>query len=565
MLSHGGKLVERIASLKEKQEILKNAHEFKTLTLNEEKIKDVKNIARGVYSPLKGFLREDDFEKVVSEMRLSDGTVWPIPIVLDISEEDRKRIKNEKDILLINSFGEPVALLENIKIYSYNKDFFAQNVFDTKDKSHPGVQDVYKMGEFLVGGDIKLLDDDRYPFPEYNFSPREVRKIFGQRGWKKIASFQTRNVPHRGHEFLQKTALEEVDGLFIQPVIGEKKIGDFKDEYILISYEILINRYYPKDKVLLGILPLKMRYAGPRETLFHALIHKNFGCTHFIAGRDHTGVGNFYGPSDAQKIFDNFKKEEIGINILKYPEVGYNHKKKTYTFIDESPPEERISFSGSKLREYIKLKKTPPSYLIRPEVFNFLSQSKNALVDGMYRKEQKQKGFVLWFTGLSQAGKTTVANRVYDILKKKGVKLERLDGDIVRKSISADLGFTKEDRDENIRRIMRVAKLLSQNGTGVICSFISPYKKIRDKIRKEVTNFIEVFCNCPLEVCEKRDTKGLYKKARKGEIKNFTGISDPYEPPENPEIELNTDKETIEESTAKVINYLTSRFKIYNE
>ena len=369
MLSHGGKLVERIASLKEKQEILKNAHEFKTLTLNEEKIKDVKNIARGVYSPLKGFLREDDFEKVVSEMRLSDGTVWPIPIVLDISEEDRKRIKNEKDILLTNSFGEAVALLENIKIYSYNKDFLAQNVFGTKDKSHPGVQDVYKMGEFLVGGDIKLLYDDRYPFPEYNFSPREVRKIFGQRGWKKIASFQTRNVPHRGHEFLQKTALEEVDGLFIQPVIGEKKIGDFKDEYILISYEILINRYYPKDKVLLGILPLKMRYAGPRETLFHALIHKNFGCTHFIAGRDHAGVGNFYGPFDAQKIFDNFKKEEIGINILKYPEVVYNHKKKTYTFIDESPPEERISFSGSKLREYIKLKKTPPSYLIRPEVF----------------------------------------------------------------------------------------------------------------------------------------------------------------------------------------------------
>jgi len=241
--------VERIASLKEKQEILKNAHEFKTLTLNEEKIKDVKNIARGVYSPLKGFLREDDFEKV---MRLSDGTVWPIPIVLDISEEDRKRIKNEKDILLTNSFGEPVALLENIKIYSYNKDFLAQNVFGTKDKSHPGVQDVYKMGEFLVGGDIKLLDDDRYPFPEYNFSPREVRKIFGQRGWKKIASFQTRNVPHRGHEFLQKTALEEVDGLFIQPVIGEKKIGDFKDEYILISYEILINRYYPKHKQILS-------------------------------------------------------------------------------------------------------------------------------------------------------------------------------------------------------------------------------------------------------------------------------------------------------------------------
>ncbi|MCD6575176.1 adenylyl-sulfate kinase, partial [Candidatus Aerophobetes bacterium] len=337
---------------------------------------------------------------------------------------------------------------------------------------------------------------------------------------------------------------------------GEKKIGDFKDEYILISYEILINRYYPKDKVLLGVLPLKMRYAGPREALFHALIHRNFGCTHFIAGKDHAEAGNFYGSFDAQKIFDNFKREEIGINILKHPEVVYNYKKKIYTFIDESPPEEIISFSESKVREYIKLKKIPPSYLIRPEVFNFLAQSKNALVDGMYRKEQKQKGFVLWFTGLSQAGKTTVANRVYDILKKKGVKLERLDGDIVRKSISADLGFTKEDRNENIRRVMRVAKLLSQNGTGIICSFISPYKKIRDEIRKEVNNFIEVFCNCPLEVCEKRDTKGLYKKARKGEIQHFTGISDPYEPPDNPEVELKTDRETIEESTTKVIDYL---------
>jgi len=556
MLSHGGKLVERIASFEKRQEILKNASEFKTLALNEEQIEDVRNIARGVYSPLKGFLKENDFEKVVSEMRLSNGTIWPIPIILDISEEDRKKIKNEKDILLTNSFGEPVALLENIQIYSYNKDFLAQNVFGTKDRNHPGVQDVYKMGEFLVGGDIKLLNDDRYPFPEYNFSPHEVRKIFEQRGWKKIASFQTRNVPHGGHEFLQKTALEEVDGLFIQPVIGEKKIGDFKDEYILISYEILINRYYPKDKVLLGVLPLKMRYAGPREALFHALIHRNFGCTHFIAGKDHAEAGNFYGSFDTQKIFGNFKREEIGINILKYPEVVYNYKKKIYTFIDESPPEEIISFSESKVREYIKLKKIPPSYLIRPEVFNFLAQSKNALVDGMYKKEQKQKGFVLWFTGLSQAGKTTVANRVYDILKKKGVKLERLDGDIVRKSISADLGFTKEDRNENIRRVMRVAKLLSQNGTGIICSFISPYKKIRDEIRKEVNNFIEVFCNCPLEVCEKRDTKGLYKKARKGEIQHFTGISDPYEPPDNPEVELKTDRETIEESTTKVIDYL---------
>jgi len=556
MLLHGGKQVERILSSKERQEVLKNAGEFETLVLDEEQVKDVRNIARGVYSPLTGFLREDDFQKVVSEMRLSNGTVWSIPIVLDISEKDSQKIRKEKEVLLVDRQQRPVALLKDIQIYPYQKDLFAEGVFGTKDKNHPGVDDVYRMKEFLMGGDIQLVDDSREPFPEYNFSPHHTRQIFQKRGWKKIVAFQTRNVPHRGHEFLQKTALKEVDGLFIQPVIGKKKIGDFKDEYILISYEILINRYYPKNKVFLGILPLKMRYAGPREAIFHALIRKNFGCTHFIVGRDHAGVGNFYGPFDAQNIFDEFTKDELDITILKYPEVVYNPKKKIHLFLDHCPPQERISFSGTKLREQIKSKEASPSYIIRPEVYNFLAQSRTVFVDDGYKKEAKKKGFVLWFTGLSQAGKTTVANGVHEILKEKGLKLERLDGDIVRRSLSADLGFTKEDRDENIKRVTHVAKLLSRSGTGVICSFISPYSSTRDEIRKETTNFIEVFCNCPLEVCEERDKKGLYQKARRGEIQNFTGISDPYESPESPEIELHTDIETIEESINKVINYL---------
>lgn len=556
MLPHGGKLVDRTLSSQEKQEILKNIDEFRTLALDEEQIKDLKNIARGIYSPIKGFLGEDDFQRVVSEMRLSDGTVWPIPIVLDISKRDWQRVKKGREILLTDYVGKVVALLEDIQVYSYNKDFFAKNVFGTTDKNHPGVESTYKMKEFLIGGDIKLIDESRGFFSECSFFPDETRKVFQKRGWNTVVAFQTRNVPHRGHEFLQKTALKEIDGLFIQPVIGEKKIGDFKDEYILISYEILINKYYPKEKVFLGILPLKMRYAGPREAIFHALIRKNFGCTHFIVGRDHAGIGSYYGPFDAQNIFDEFKKEEIGINILKYSEVVYYPKKRIHTFLDQCPPKERVSFSGTKLREQITLKKTLPSYIIRPEVYNFLAQSRNALVDGMYKKTSNQEGFVLWFTGLPQAGKTTVGNRVYKILKEKGLKLERLDGDIVRQSLSADLGFSKEDRDENIKRVTHVAKLLSRNGTGTICSFISPYSKTRDKIRKEVTNFIEVFCNCPLEVCEKRDQKGLYQKARRGEIQNLTGISDPYEPPEDPEIELHTDKETVEESINKVINYL---------
>jgi len=556
MLSHGGKLINRVVASSKKEGILRNIAEFKRLTLNEEQVKDVRNIARGVYSPLTGFLREDDFQKVVSEMRLSDGTVWPIPIVLDISEKDSRKTRKEKEVLLVDNQQRPVALLRDIQVYPYQKDLFAAGVFGTKDKNHPGVEDVYRMKEFLVGGDVELVDDSREPFPEYNFSPHHTRQIFQKRRWRKIVAFQTRNVPHRGHEFLQKTALKEVDGLFIQPVIGKKKIGDFQDEYILISYEILINRYYPKNKVFLGILPLKMRYAGPREAIFHALIRKNFGCTHFIVGRDHAGVGNFYGPFDAQNIFDEFTKDELGITILKYPEVVYNSKKKIHLFLDHCPPRERVSFSGTKLREQIKSKKAPPSYIIRPEVYSFLAQSRSVFVDDGYKKGAKKKGFVLWFTGLSQAGKTTVANGVHKVLKDKGLKLERLDGDIVRRSLSADLGFTKEDRDENIKRVTHVAKLLSRSGTGVICSFISPYSNTRDKIRKETTNFIEVFCNCPLEICEKRDKKGLYQKARRGEIQNFTGISDPYESPENPEIELNTDIEAIEESINKVVAYL---------
>ena len=554
---HGGKLIDKTLSPQEKGEILQSLDNFKKIVLNIEQIKDAKNIANGVYSPLEGFLKKDDFERVVEEMRLADGTVWPIPIILDISEEEKSKIENEKTILLVSEKETPVALLENIEVFSYDKNILAENVFGTRDKNHPGVESVCGQGKFLVGGEIKLLDDTRDYYPQYNFSPKETREAFFQRGWDRVVAFQTRNVPHRGHEFLQKVALEDVDGLFVQPVIGEKKIGDFKDEYILISYGILIERYYPRDKVFLGILPLRMRYAGPREAVFHALIRKNFGCSHFIVGRDHAGVGDYYGPFDAQNIFDGFQRDEIGVTILKYPEVVYWPQKKKHVFSFQCPEDQKVSFSGTKLREHIKEKKVPPEYIIRPAVYNFLVQSNNALVDEMYKKNNlNQRGFVLWFTGLSQSGKSTVADRVYEVLKEKGLKLERLDGDIVRESLSSDLGFSKEDRDENIKRVTFVSQLLSRNGVGVISSFISPYRETRERIREATVNFVEVYCSAPLEVCEERDTKGLYNKARKGEVQNFTGISDPYEPPQKPEVELKTHEVPVQECADKVVKYL---------
>ncbi len=546
---HGGKLINKVSSHR------RNVSDLEAVILNKEQVKDVKNIAKGVYSPLEGFLKKEDFQRVVSEMRLSNGTVWPIPIVLDIAEKK----KFGEEVALKDEEEKLVAVLKDPEVFSYDKGFFAENVFGTKDRNHPGVEAVYKMGDYLVGGEIELLDNSNSPFPDYNLSPEETRRFFKKKNWEKIVAFQTRNVPHRGHEFLQKEALKRVDGLFVQPVIGEKKSADFKDEYIITSYEVLIDRYYPRDKVLLGILPLKMRYAGPREAVFHAIIRKNFGCSHFIVGRDHAGVGDYYDPFAAHQIFEKFGKDEIGVEIMKFPEVIYCPVGKKHAFRNECPHKEKISFSGTRLREFIQKKEQPPAYLLRPEVYFFLSQSHNSLVDDLYKKNNYQKGFVLWLTGLSQSGKTTTADRVYEILKKKGLRTERLDGDIVRHYLSKDLGFSKKDRDENITRIRYVAKLLSENGMGVIASFISPYGSERKRLREEVENFIEVFCNCPLKVCEERDTKGLYQKARKREITNFTGISDPYEEPENPEIELFTGKETVEENVAKVIDYLKKK------
>ena len=549
------------------KEVFQNIDQYEKIILNSDEIKDVRNIASGAYFPLSGFLRREDFLSVCQSMRLSSGEVWPIPIVLDITENEYKKIKNEKDIILADKSENPVAILKNIEAYPYNKDFLAEKIFGTKDRNHPGVDEVYKMGDYLIGGDIFLLDDSREPFPDYNFLPQETKEYFREKGWQTICAFQTRNVPHRGHEFLQKEALKITDGLFVQPVVGRKKKEDFKDEFILASYEVLIERYYPKNRVLLGILPLKMRYAGPREALFHALIRRNFGCTHFIVGRDHAGVGNFYPPTAAQEIFDRFDKKEIGIEILKFPEVVFCKACRSHVFIDTClhSEEEKIHFSGTEIREKIKNKEVPPSYLMRPEIFHLISGGLNSLVDDFYRKGNLKTGFCLWFTGLSQSGKTTTADRLYDRLKGEGLRVERLDGDVVRQTLTKDLGFTKDDRDENLKRVGSLARLFVQRGVIVIASFISPYEQVRRELRKRIPNFIEIFVDCPLEICERRDKKGLYQKARRGEIEHFTGISDPYEKPKNPDIIIKTGRISTEEAVEKIYRYLKEKGWIKRE
>ena len=527
---------------------------MKKLKVNSDIIQDALNIKNGVYAPLTSFLYKKDFLSVMNNMRLDNGGIWSIPIILDINKRQARELQNGEKIKIYDEKGNYV-IINNIEKYNYDKEELAEKVYGTTSIKHPSVAGIMNMGDVLVGGEIADVNIGGIPFSDYFYTPAETKKIFKDKGWNSIVAFQTRNVPHCGHEFLQKQALSKVDGLMIQPVIGEKKLDDFKDEYIISAYKILIDKYFSKNKVFLSILPLKMRYAGPREALMHAIIRRNFGCTHFIVGRDHAGAGDFYHPQAAQDIFDNYKKEELGIEIFKFNEVVYDKKAEKHNFIDSVKKPDIIKFSGTLLRNLIKNKEEPPKYFMRPEVYNFLVNSQNSLVDNMYKENNNKKGFVLWLTGLSAAGKTTVADKIYEIMGQNGLKLERLDGDVVRENL-ANLGFSKEDRDQNIKRVGFVANLLARNGIGVIASFISPYTKQREKLHKTVHNYIEVFIDAPLVVCEQRDPKGMYKKARAGEIKNFTGISDPYEEPRNPDIHLDTANTSPEECAEKVLGYL---------
>ena len=370
---HGGRLVYNIMPEKERKKILEQKNEFQKIEINDDLVKDVKNIGFGIYSPLKGFLNEEEFESVIDCMRLPNELAWSIPIVLDVNENI------EDEILLTDKKGKIIALMNVEDIYKYDKDYFAENVFKTKDKDHPGVSDIYKMKEKLIGGEIKLIDTEKEPFYNYNLDPKETRILFKELGWDNVVAFQTRNPPHRGHEYLQKCALEIVDGLFINPVIGKKKPGDFKDEVILKSYEILIKNYFPRGRVAMSILPTKMRYAGPREAIFHAVVRKNFGCTHFIVGRDHAGVGNYYGTYDAQKIFDMFNYEELKITPLKFEHTGYCKICGGYVS-SKTCPHEKIPPSGTKIRKMIKAKKLPPKELMRKEVAQYIISMEDPFV-----------------------------------------------------------------------------------------------------------------------------------------------------------------------------------------
>jgi len=364
---HGGRLVNRVASNSRREKILAEAAELPQIPISREKAIEAENIARGVYSPLEGFMLGEDFESCLSKMRLVSDVPWTLPIVLDVEEGNLVDV-SEGDEVLLTLEGKPIALMEVEEIYRFNKRQTAVSVFGTDSPEHPGVQRTFEMGDLLLGGRITLVGSVLNPYERYTLWPIETRVLFKEKGWKTIVGFQTRNAPHRGHEELQKTALAFVDGVFINPVIGRKKPGDFRDDVILEAYRALIQHYYPKDTAVLAILRYEMRYAGPREAIHHAIMRKNFGCTHFIVGRDHAGVGNFYPPYAAQEIFREFP--DLGITPLFFREFFYCRRcgglanEKTCPH----PESDRIRFSGTKIRELIERGEVPPPEVMRLEV-----------------------------------------------------------------------------------------------------------------------------------------------------------------------------------------------------
>ena len=379
---HGGKLIDRTLKGKQAEAAAQDCLKLKSLTLDRMSVVDLRNIAVGRYSPLEGFIGKGDLEAIVKTTRLRNGVVWSIPILLDASEDEARGLKEGEDVCLKDEADKPIAILHLAEKYSYPKEAIAKAVFGTDDLKHPGVKSTMEMKDVFLAGQIDLVDTSREPFPKHNLTPVETRQVFEEKGWKTVAAFQTRNAPHNGHEHMQKVVLSMVDGLFINPVIGKKKKGDFTDEAILRAYDALLKDYFPADRVFMSILPMEMRYAGPMEAIHHAIIRKNFGCTNLIVGRDHAGVGNYYAPEAAIEIFRNFTDLEIMPITIR---GDFFHCRKCAQLESERTcphsEEQKIKFSGTVIRKMLVEGGSPPPEIFRPEVFEALRGLKNPFVE----------------------------------------------------------------------------------------------------------------------------------------------------------------------------------------
>jgi len=554
---YGGEAVNLVvADPGEHAEWTERANAMPSIQLSARALCDLELLATGAFSPLRRFMGEADYRRVVTEMRLASGLLWPIPITLPVAEDApvavgafvaRRRATN--DLLAVMHVEEK---------YRWDRESEARQVFGTTDVRHPLVAEMATWGPWYVSGELKALQlPKHYSFAYLRRTPLEVRRELTRMGQSDVVAFQTRNPIHRAHEELTKRASAEVGGsLLIHPVVGLTKPGDV-DYYTRVRcYQALVENHYDRERTLLSLLPLAMRMGGPREAIWHAIIRRNHGANHFIVGRDHAGPGNdssgkpFYGSYEAQQLL-LAHADEIGMRMIPFEEMAYVPSENRYQEVTKLNGTDYLAISGTQVREEYLAKGRPlPEWFTRPKVAAILAE---------VSVPRHRQGCCIWLTGLSGAGKSTIADILTVLLMERGRQVTVLDGDVVRTHLSKGLGFSKEDRDTNILRIGFVAAEIVRHNGIAICAAISPYEETRNRVRAMVggDKFALIHVDAPVEVCEARDTKGMYAKARRGEITGFTGVDDPYEAPAAPDVVCHTDSgETPKESARAVLTHL---------
>ncbi len=559
---YGGKLVNLVVEGKEREELLARAGKLPSIKITMRNLCDLELIATGGFSPLTTFMGKADYDRVLKEMRLADGTLFPLPITLTADPKELPTVGEE--LALRSANFDLIAVITLDEIYHWDAEVEAAHAYGTTDSKHPMVSEIARWNKVCISGPMKVINLPKYyDFVNLRRTPAQVRAMLEDMGHDNVVAFQTRNPLHRIHEELTKRAATQVNGsLLVHPTVGMTKPGDV-DHYTRVrTYKALVDNHYDQKSTMLSLLPLAMRMAGPKEAILHAIIRRNHGANHFVVGRDHAGPGNdstgkpFYGPYDAQELMTQYEAD-LGVKMVPFEMLVYLPDEDRYVEEKDVPKGAKVAnISGTQVRDdYLAKGKLLPEWFTRPETAEILRE--------MYPARHKQ-GFGIWFTGLSGSGKSATTEVLTSLLLERGREIAILDGDVVRTHLSKGLGFSKEDRDTNIMRIGFVAGEIVHAGGAVICAAISPYRSTRQEARKMVgENFIEIFMDTPVEVCEQRDVKGLYAKARQamvdGKPMGFTGVDDPYEPPINPEITLQGFGSTPEENARTIIKYLEAQ------
>ena len=556
---HGGELI-NLQVDDQRATLLKNiALDLSDVTLNERQLCNFELLSSGALSPLSGFMNRPDYESVLDRMRLQTGMLWPLPITLDISELKARGIEVGQSVAIRDPEGFLLGVLHVEDMWPIDKDKEAAQVYGTKDTIHPGVRQlVHQIEDIYIGGSLEVLSLPlHFDFKQLRLTPEDIRQRIGKLDWQRVVGFQTRHPIHRPQFEMTIRAMRQVRGsLLLLPIVGLARPGDF-DYYTRVRCYRAVSRRYPPDSLLLNLLPLSSTMAGPREALLHTIIAKNFGCSDFIVGHDHAGPGpsrngKWFYPSKAARSLTEANSEEIGVNIIPFEEIVYLPFEDEFRAVGQVPDGvQTLSLSGSEIRQRLRSGRRIPEWMTFPEVLAELEKG--------YPPPHRQ-GFTVFLTGLSGAGKSTIAKILHSRFLEIGERpVSLLDGDIVRHNLSSNLSFNKEDRDTNVRRIGFVASEITKNRGIAICAPIAPYGSSRREIRHTIESpggFIEVYVSTPLAVCEKRDRKGMYAKARAGLIKGFTGVDDPYEEPKEPELRIDTTDLSPTEACQEILLFL---------